>query len=91
LGAVIGGANAFGRNMYKVQQGEMTPAQAMGRSIAHGVATSVATTTAAVITNNINESDTLHLVALAATAAGLSYLLTLGYHTTFKPRAAPEK
>lgn len=86
LGAVIGGANAFGRNLYRVRQGKMTLSQAMVRGLLHGAATSVATTTAAVLTANVTESDLLHLTALAATTAGLSYLISAGV-----PAAVREK
>jgi hypothetical protein len=87
LGAVIGGANAFGRNLYRVQQGEMTISQAMVRGLMHGAATSVATTTAAVLTANVTDSDALHLAALAATTAGLSYLITAGARTAIKRKS----
>ncbi|WP_319523033.1 hypothetical protein [uncultured Desulfosarcina sp.] len=88
LGAVIGGANAFGRNMYHVQQGEMTVSQAVVRGLMHGAATSLATTTATVLTANVTDSDALHLAALAATAAGLSYLISAGAHTALQRRDA---
>jgi hypothetical protein len=87
LGAVIGGANAFGRNLYRVQQGEMTVSQAVVRGLMHGAATSLATTTAAVLTANVTESDALHLAALAATTAGLSYLITAGARTAIKRKS----
>jgi hypothetical protein len=86
LGAVIGGANAFGRNLYRVRQGEMTPSQALVRGLLHGAATSLATTTAAVLTANVSENDLLHLTALAATTAGLSYLISAGVQTAVKKK-----
>jgi hypothetical protein len=76
LGAVIGGANAFGRNLYLVQKGEMSLRQAVVHGLMQGAATSVATTGAALLTANLTDNNALHLTALAATAAGLSYLLT---------------
>lgn len=86
LGAVIGGANAFGRNLYRVQKGEMNLSQAMGRSLMHGAATSLATTAAAVLAPSITDSDAVHLIALTATAAGLSYLICAGAHAAYKTR-----
>jgi hypothetical protein len=88
LGAVIGGANAFGRNMYQVQQGKMTLSQAVVRGLMHGAATSLATTTATLLTANVTDSDALHLTALAATAASLSYLISAGAHTALQRREA---
>jgi hypothetical protein len=91
LGAVIGGANAFGRNMYHVQQGEMTVSQAVVRGLMHGAATSLATTTATLLTASVTDSDALHLTALAATAAGLSYLISAGAHTAFQESREKEE
>mgnify|MGYP000321383160 CR=1 FL=1 len=88
LGAVIGGANAFGRNMHRVQQGKMTLSQAVVRGLMHGAATSLATTTATLLTANVTDSDALHLTALAATAAGLSYLISAGAHSALQRREA---
>lgn len=90
LGAVIGGANAFGRNLHRVQQGKMTLPQAMARGLLHGAATSVATTAAAVLTANVTESDLLHLTALAATTAGLSYLISAGVPSSVREKLDAE-
>ena len=84
LGAVIGGANALGHNLHQVQRGEMTINQAILRSVAHGAATSLATTTAAALTANLAERDVLHLTALAVTTAGLSYLISVGAKAAFE-------
>jgi hypothetical protein len=90
LGAVIGGANAFGRNLHQVQSGRMTLSQALVRGLLHGAATSVATTTAAVLTANVTESDLLRLTALAATTAGLSYLIAAGVPAVVRNRMEAE-
>lgn len=90
LGAVIGGANNFGRNMHLVQQGRMTVSQAMAHGLMHGAATSVATTTATLLTANVTDSDALHLAALAITAAGLSYLIAVGMDKAVKRQGGTE-
>jgi hypothetical protein len=78
VGAVIAGANALGQNLHRAKQGEMDMSQALARSLMHGTAASLAATTAAVLTANLTDSDVLHLTALAATTAGLSYLISAG-------------
>ena len=90
LGAVIGGANNFGRNLCHVQNGRMTVYQALARGLMHGASTSVATTTATLLTANVTDSDALHLAALAVTAAGLSYLIEAGLSKAVKHKAASE-
>ena len=89
-GAVIGGANAFGRNIHRMQRGEMSMPQALARSLMHGAATSIATTTAAILTANLSESEASRLTALAVTAAGLSYLSTAAARKTVEKKMAQE-
>jgi hypothetical protein len=84
VGAVIAGANALGQNMHRVKQGETSVSQALTRSLMHGAAASLAATTAAVLTANLTDSDVLHLAALAATTAGVSYLISTGVRRTVK-------
>ncbi len=86
LGAVIGSANSFGRNLHEVQRGRMTLPQAITRGVMHGAATSAATSTAILLTANMTDSDALHLAALAVTTAGLSYLIAVGLEKTL-PRS----
>ena len=88
VGAVIGGANNFGRNLVQVRQGKMTVSQALGRGVMHGAATSLATTIATLLTADVRQSHALHLTALAITAGGLSYLIEAGLNKTVKRRAA---
>jgi ABC-type Fe3+ transport system permease subunit len=76
FGAVIGGANEFGRNLHRMRRKEITLAQAIGRSLMRGAATSLATTTAAVLTANLTQRDVMRFAALAATTATLSYLIS---------------
>ena len=87
VGAVIGGANNFGRNLVHVRQGKITVSQALGRGVMHGAAASLATTIATLLTADVRQSHALHLSALAITAGGLSYLIEVEVNKAVKRKA----
>jgi len=84
LGAVIGGANALGRNLYRVRKDEISMSQAITRAVLDGAATSAATTAAGFLTAGLTENNALRLAALAASTAGLSYLIAAGFQSILK-------
>ena len=76
--ALIGGANELGRNVHKVRRKEMTPVEAVWKSLVRGASTSVATSTAIALTSSRLQDRTLatRLAAIAAATAGISFLIS---------------
>ncbi|MGI6657073.1 MAG: hypothetical protein ACOX5Z_09675 [Desulfobulbus sp.] len=78
FGFVVAGTGALGANLHKVNAGDMTMGEAVGKSLYQGAAGGVATAAAVAAAAGLTAGGTMGLVVGVAAATGVNYLLSRG-------------
>ncbi len=76
MGVIVAGTGTMGANLRKVQEGEMTMAEAAGDSLVKGAVGGVAAATATAAAKSLTTGGLVGLAVTLAAATGVSYLLS---------------
>ncbi|CAN2042071.1 conserved hypothetical protein [Candidatus Magnetomoraceae bacterium gMMP-15] len=75
LGTIVGGTSAMGANLHKVQDKEITMAQAAVDSLVKGAGAGVATAAGAGVASAVGGGSFLSLTFMVVAATGVNYVL----------------
>ena len=76
LNAIIGAANEFGRNLHRVNNGQITMSRAIIGSLTRGVTNSLAATAAVAVTSDLSTQDGWRIAAVATATTSFAFLLS---------------